>query len=181
MIRTWLAPAMLLGLLGVTACSGSDPSAAEPTPTGTASPSTSPVSLRSYPGFTSCQIDHGRFLVVEPMRVRRPVTLGTGELVGATNVSAGATTLAPAPAGKHPDGFILHGSTPPSDLVSDLGWKNREPLDGAQLSAGRYYVFVALKTRTPGAHIDGVALTWDEDGRAGSADAQIVTDFKDEC
>ncbi|MEP9361811.1 hypothetical protein ABLE68_02525 [Nocardioides sp. CN2-186] len=185
MSRTWLAaPALLIALTG---CSGSDdPPAAGAPSTAPASPTTQPdegvaVSLRSYPGFTSCQIDQGAFFIAQPMRVERPVTLTKVTLTGATNVVGGDTAVAPVPEGKHPDGFTLHGSTPPADLVADLGWKDREPLDGAQLSAGRYYVFVPLRTRGPAAHFDGVEVTWDEDGGSASSTAELVTDFKETC
>ena len=187
MSRTWLtAAALLIALTGCSGSSSDDPTGADAPTTAPASPTTQPdeaaaVSLRSHPGFTSCQVGHGAFFLARPMRVERPVTLSKVTLTGATNVVHGDTAVAPVPEGKHPDGFSLHGSTPPADLVADLGWKDREPLEGAQLSTGRYYVFVPLKTRGAGAHLDGVEVTWDENGQAGSADAQVVTDFKDKC
>src|SRR6478736_5265188 len=97
--RTWLvAPVLLLGFTAGCSGSSSDDSATrDPSPTATSSagatPTDSPVVIKTYPGFSSCQIHQGAFLVAAPLQVSRAASLGEAEIVGGTNVTLGDATI----------------------------------------------------------------------------------------
>jgi hypothetical protein len=182
-----LAVAAAAALVLATGCSSDgssdgspDPDRSETPTSSTSAPADPAVVLRGYAG-SSCQTGGGRVVEVGSMRVDRPVTLGRAGLVGAVNVVHGAASVVARPDSGPDWSGTYPGPRPGPQSRRDLGWDQREPLAGAQLEPGRYYVFVPVRIRPPSAHFEGLQVTWSEGDVPGVAEADRVTDFKESC
>jgi hypothetical protein len=158
-----------------------DPSTTTGSPTSTSAPEGPAVVLRSSPGFFSCQIQHGKLVEAISMRVARPVTLQSADLVGATNIRVGEATVVARPEGSSDSSSSLPGAEPKGKIRRDLAWDQRQPLAGAEVQPGLYYYFLPIEVAKAGAHLDGSRVTWSEDGVDGASDSEWSTDFGKQC
>jgi hypothetical protein len=187
-----LTAAAVAVLALATGCSSDGSSEADPTPDPTqatssstspspGAPANKPVVLRTYPGFSSCEILDGKLLEVGSMRVTRPVTLEGASLVGAVNINLDETSVARRPDGTKDSAGSYPGAAPGAKLAREIGWDQRRPLAGAQLQPGRYYYFLPVEVDEQGGHYDGMEVAWSEGDQGGVSDAERVTDFKKSC
>ena len=159
----------------------------KPTPTATPAPPQDPVHFDSRGrGCIEIGKRYGdRLLIWESALVRRPLTLGRlrpvglSGLVGAFDVVG--VSVVPVPHEGVPETGDLRRLTPTPRIARKVHWSEREPLAGAQVTPGRYYVFVQARVTGP-AHYDGLQLTWtDESGGEGSSTWQTHDSYRRSC
>jgi hypothetical protein len=159
----------------------------DPTATATPTPPQDPVRFDSR-GRGCLEIGPAfgdRMLTWESALVRRPLTLGhlrpvgLGGVVGAFTVVG--VSVVPVPHEGVPETGTLRRLRPTPRIARRVHWSEREPLAGAQVTPGRYYVFVQARVSGP-AHYDGLALTWtDESGGEGSSTWQTHDSYRRRC
>lgn len=103
------------------------------------------------------------FEVALPMRVRREVRLGDVTVDGDARL-VGPVLLGPR--GERGDSGVVSAGPRPgfSTARREPGWRQREPLTGAQPFAGTWTVFLQVRL-TPGDSLEGFGVEWD-DGRS---------------
>ena len=193
MTRTLLVLPVLATLL-VAGCSSSDdepgaaPTSATPSPTATADEGSASSADPGGDPFTwystgaQCTELDGPLLTSELIRVKRPVTLTGLELDNRTgDVALGEATYVAKPKQEVPYTGGWRGTAPVAKDRDRVHWADRQPIAGADVEPGFYYVFLPLTVDNPSSY-DGVELAWTDATEASGFSLWDVQDtFRRHC
>jgi hypothetical protein len=151
----WSVVPVALLVLPVAGCSQEVPlGAGAPTRAAVDEPGAAPTVIPTdrNEGFQYCG-GPGRYVAYDTFEVTGPVLAGAPVLDGSARLQD--VTYARRPKGQEPTGGIVDALS--DSTIAATNWKARNPLDGAHLDAGSYYLFVQLVARDDD-HMTSVSL-----------------------
>ena len=170
--------------LAASACTGDEPprtAELEPRATPATTPAGGDPVVFSSQGRTCVEFT-GPIVIWEEAEVSRPLTLTGFAPVGLEgDLAPGAASVVAVPEGSVPMTGSVRGNVIPAKWADQVGWEDREPVAGAEIGPGRYYVFLEAKIRGRASY-DGIQLSWtDADGQEGASIWRAQDTYRRDC